>query len=79
MPITKKDGTPGLLSKGLFGEATKAIPDHTDKIKNIEDSAVLYGKPLSYLAIFNPLLWIEQLYFVTTHFGPVPIYLNLAT
>lgn len=43
MPITKKDGTPGLLSKGLFGEATKAIPDHTDKIKNIEDSAVLYA------------------------------------
>jgi indoleamine 2,3-dioxygenase len=43
MPLTKRDGTPGLLAKGLFGEETKKIPDHTDKIKNIEDSAVLYG------------------------------------
>lgn len=46
MPLMKKDGTPGLLAQGLMEQETKKIPDYTDRIKNIEDSAILCGKLL---------------------------------
>ena len=41
MPVTKKDGTPGLLAQNKFGDASKAIPDFTDAIKGIEDTGIL--------------------------------------
>ncbi|KAG0051714.1 hypothetical protein BGZ83_003383 [Gryganskiella cystojenkinii] len=39
MPLTLKDGTPGLLAKGQFGEACKALPQYD--LSKVEDSELL--------------------------------------
>jgi indoleamine 2,3-dioxygenase len=41
MPVKKRDGTPGLLALNKFGEESVKIPDYTDKISKIEDTALL--------------------------------------
>ncbi|KAG0352974.1 hypothetical protein BC939DRAFT_278186 [Gamsiella multidivaricata] len=39
MPLTLKDGTPGLLAQGKFGEACKGLPQYD--LSNVEDSELL--------------------------------------
>jgi indoleamine 2,3-dioxygenase len=42
MPITKKDGSPGLLASGDFGDAVLAeLPDHTADIEKETDTRIL--------------------------------------
>eukprot|EP01006_Ploeotia_vitrea_P025865 TRINITY_DN58803_c0_g1_i1.p1 TRINITY_DN58803_c0_g1~~TRINITY_DN58803_c0_g1_i1.p1 ORF type:complete len:474 (-),score=-1.82 TRINITY_DN58803_c0_g1_i1:10-1431(-) len=42
MPIKTREGKPGLLSQQTFGETLlKELPDHTNDVENITDSALL--------------------------------------
>lgn len=45
MPLTTKDGHPGLLAKGLFGETLlRELSDMTKEIEPITDARLLSGK-----------------------------------
>lgn len=46
MPLTKKNGEPGLLAKYQFGDASKSVPDYSPIIREIKDTALLTGKKL---------------------------------